>query len=96
MFEIGQRVVCITKGPWHCLITGRLTPEPVPKYNRTYVVTWEGFVPVGGYIWPAIGLAGIADQNFHPRNFRPVEIKKTSIEVFKQILVKPPKVPVNV
>jgi len=94
MFEIGQQVVCVYEGPWIDCVTWESPPGPVPYARGVYTIAGIELCDFGRVglafeelIWsrPSGGRA-----TFDSTCFRPV--RKTSIEVFREILVKPPKV----
>jgi len=91
MFEVGQRVVCITSGPWFDLDGTEYPSANAPKKNHVYTI--KGLLiadipPVIGHLY--LELDGF-DMQWFSQWFRPLETRKTSIDVFNQILVKAPK-----
>jgi len=98
MFHVGQQVVCVASR-WptyyhiHC--------DTLPKHGSIYTV--RATVTVCGELGlfleeiinppSAFTNAPAQEQAFHCDGFRPV--KQTSIEIFRQILVSPPKSPVR-
>ena len=95
MLEIGQRVVCIDGGLW--MNCDGWQPLKAPVRHHTYTI--RGFYEAG-YGWLGLllgevkneklddGFGNLVEPAFNITSFRPVVARKTSIEVFKQILVK--------
>lgn len=92
-FHVGQKVVCVDD-----------SPHPSPNFcgikhlkkNSIYTVRGFGYYPVTGshglyveeLILPIHYPSGL-EYAYAPRQFRP--LRTTSIEVFQQMLVNPPK-----
>lgn len=90
MFEIGQQVICISDN-WHY----RLYQEKMPYKGGIYTI--RGFnnrmEMLGLFFEEIINPIlpydeGLEEVSFHSVSFRPV--KKTSIEVFRNLLVSTP------
>lgn len=81
-FSVGQEVVCVDDENW--LNTDESGKHPV-KGNVYTVAEWRTFRGT-----PAISLDEFACWHFYmARRFRPV--KTTSIEIFRAMLVTPPR-----
>jgi hypothetical protein len=106
MFEIGQQVVCIADSegrPWRFeTATFVDVVASWPRYKQVYTVRGVGPSNERGtfglyleeIVNPEVdmrphGIPFVGEPNFGAHHFRPV--RKTSIEVFRQILVTPPK-----
>jgi len=88
-WHIGMKVECIKTGEW----TNRLACEVVPVFGRIYTIrsvdenehgVWLRFSEV---INSALSYRnGVREARFSSIRFRPVQTKKTSIEVFTALL----------
>lgn len=94
MFEIGQQVVCI-KGKWR---HAYLKPEQMNGFPvrgcvytiRDYALPGPDFVLLAEILNPTFPSArGPYEPGFYECSFRPV--RKTSIDVFTELLVTPPR-----
>lgn len=81
-FHVGQKVVCIRKGPWPS--PRECDGDPMPEFNHIYTVTemeWRQ------------GRCGLILAELHPddchwsKYFQPVQTRKTDISIFKALLV---------
>jgi hypothetical protein len=91
MFHIGQQVVCVDALGAPQLVKGDI--YTVTLVLPVEVSVWRGVIcEMGGLLLeeaePSFGDVGFATPRFRP-------VKPTSIEVFRQLLVRPPKAPVR-
>jgi hypothetical protein len=89
-FAIGQKVVCV-RDDWKNDFFGMSVKET----GETYPVK-NGIYTVRGYDWLLLAdLPGIMitevnnDCIWAERNFRPIELRKTDISIFRKLLISP-------
>jgi len=101
MFQIGQKVVCITKKPLYPKYSGcRKMPEAI-KVGGIYTirdidvryVEWVGEpgIRLEEFLFPPSNTrCGMIEPAFAMSRFRPVLEKKTDISIFTEMLRKQP------
>lgn len=80
-FYLGQKVVCIKRGPWK-LLAGKDQDRPKPKFRE--ICTVAEMVREADKL--CLGLAEYEGDYFAARNFRPVQKRKTDISIFTSLL----------
>ncbi len=98
MFHVGQKVVCIKKGEWN----NGWGCEIVPVYGGIYTIRQIRFREIetgcDGLLLneiinsPMKYANGFHEASFAVHQFRPLQERKTSIEIFERMLT-PDKVP---
>ena len=83
-WKVGDKVVCTKRGGWW-LVSGTGGPTVNPQYGEICTISSLVLkdvlcITVDGYH---------ARSLYEARRFRPIQISKTSIEVFNRILLNP-------